>query len=167
MIVVTKEITGKELRVSLDGNLIWRANIETGKAKIEEAEGFKKYTTAAWTEIDYSQTPGKILVKAKLKMKTTEEGGRQTGFKSGLRPNHVFEYETGKQLVTWVGDVQFNEEEIIMPGDERDVIVRFLFHTPIEKYLNIGRKWWLHEGTRCIGEVEILEIKLPNRLITY
>lgn len=32
-----------------------------------------------------------IIVKAKVTMKTTEEGGRKFGFKSGYRPNHVFE----------------------------------------------------------------------------
>ena len=34
---------------------------------------------------------GLIIVKARVTMKATEEGGRQFGFKSDYRPNHVFE----------------------------------------------------------------------------
>jgi hypothetical protein len=37
------------------------------------------------------RTDDLIIVKAKITMKTTEEGGRQFGIKSGYRPNHVFE----------------------------------------------------------------------------
>jgi len=37
------------------------------------------------------RTDNLIIVKAKITMKTTEEGGRQSGFTSGYRPNHVFE----------------------------------------------------------------------------
>ncbi|WP_158655214.1 hypothetical protein [Flavivirga eckloniae] len=142
--------------------MIWSGNIETGITKIEDTGGFEKYSKATWEEIDYKETPDLILVKAKLKMRSTAEGGRQTGFTSGLRPNHVFEYENKRIKGTWIGDIQFEGQELIMPGEERIVTVRFLFHTPIEQYLTIGRKWWLHEGARCTGEVEIIEIKLPT-----
>jgi len=102
-----------------------------------------------------------ILVKTRLKMRTTEEGGRETGFISGLRPNHVFEYSDDGLLRTYIGDIQFEGKELIMPGEEKEVLVRFLDHQSIRKYLQVGRTWWVHEGARCTGEAEILEIKFP------
>jgi translation elongation factor EF-Tu-like GTPase len=103
-----------------------------------------------------------ILVKAILKMRTTAEGGRKTGFKSGLRPNHVFEYFEDEILRTWIGDIQFEGQELIMPGEKREVLVRFLDHEEVRKYLQVGIKWWVHEGSTCIGEAEVIEIKLPT-----
>lgn len=103
-----------------------------------------------------------ILVKARLKMRTTAEGGRKTGFISGLRPNHVFEYYDDGHLRTFIGDIQFEGQELIMPGEEKEVLVRFLDHGSVRNYLQVGRKWWVHEGSRCTGEAEIIEIKLPT-----
>jgi hypothetical protein len=34
--------------------------------------------------------------------------------------------------------------------------VRFLSNQPIEKYLDKGRKWWIHEGERVLGEAIII-----------
>ncbi len=59
-----------------------------------------------------------IIVKAKITMKTTEEGGRQSGFISGYRPNHVFEMpENLKNLRTYIGDIQFDDQDLIEPGE--------------------------------------------------
>lgn len=103
-----------------------------------------------------------IIVKAKLNMRNTEDGGREAGFKSGLRPNHVFEYYDDGLLRTYMGDVLFKGQELILPGDEKEVIVRFLDHQSIRKYIKVSRKWWLHEGEKCTGEAEMLEIELPT-----
>lgn len=100
----------------------------------------------------------RIVVKARLKMRTTEEGGRETGFKTGLRPNHVFEYSDDGIIRTYIGDLQFEGQELIMPGEEKEVLVRFLDCPPIHRYLQVGRKWWIHEGIKCTGELEMLEI---------
>ncbi|WP_264792689.1 hypothetical protein [Aureispira anguillae] len=97
-------------------------------------------------------------------MRTSNDGGRKTGFLSGLRPNHVFEYYDDGFLRTYIGDIQFEGQELIMPGEEKEVLVRFLDHPSIHVYLQIGRKWWIHEGARCTGEAEILEIKLPTTI---
>lgn len=105
-----------------------------------------------------------LLVKARLKMRTTNEGGRETGFASGLRPNHVFEYHNDGLLRTYIGDIQFEGPGLIMHGEEKEVLVRFLDHDTVRNYLQVGRKWWVHEGSRCTGEAEILEIKLPTAM---
>lgn len=92
-------------------------------------------------------------------MYPTAEGGRETGFLSGYRPNHVF--DNRGTLETYAGDINFDHQELFLPGETNEVTVRFLFHMPIEKYLNIGRKWWIYEGGKVIGEAEMLEIILP------
>ncbi|MCT4663674.1 MAG: hypothetical protein N4A45_00405 [Flavobacteriales bacterium] len=92
----------------------------------------------------------------------TEKGGRKTGFISGLRPNHVFEYHNDGILRTYVGDIIFEEQELILPGEVKEVFVRFIDCLSIHEYLQVGRKWWIHEGAQCTGEAEILEIILPT-----
>ncbi|MFT6922202.1 MAG: hypothetical protein ACJA1C_001204 [Crocinitomicaceae bacterium] len=158
---IIKEIKGHELYLWMNGKLIYKKCLDSGASKVFDVMAYDKYTFASITELDLKKTPQIIYVKAFLKMKTTSDGGRETGFKSGLRPNHVFEYENGKILSVYIGDIQFEAQELIMPGEEKEVTIRFLFHQPIEQYLHIGRKWWIHEGSKCTGEAEILEIELP------
>lgn len=60
-----------------------------------------------------------------------------------------------------MGDIQFDENELILPGETKGVLIRFLSRQPIDEYMNIGRKWWVHEGTKKIGEAEVIEIQFP------
>jgi hypothetical protein len=99
-----------------------------------------------------------ITIKAKLRLKTTDEGGRWSGIKTGYRPNHVFEYnKNGNFITTYVGEITFDKEWIQL-GDEETVTVRFLPEQSIEKYLRVGNLWWIHEGQKLVGEAEILEV---------
>ncbi|WP_312398401.1 hypothetical protein [Sphingobacterium sp.] len=99
---------------------------------------------------------GLFIVKARIKLISTEQGGRKTGIISGYRPNHVFEYTPeGKLFQTYIGDINFEGERLI-PGEERIATVRFLLVKELEQYLTKGRKWWLHEGPNVIGEAEVL-----------
>jgi translation elongation factor EF-Tu-like GTPase len=100
-----------------------------------------------------------IIVKAKITMKTTEDGGRISGFKSGYRPNHVFELPDNlKNLRTYIGDIRFDDQELIEPGETKIVTVRFLKNPEIEKYINVGQKWFINEAARTLGFGEIIEI---------
>ncbi len=66
-----------------------------------------------------------IIVKAKITMKTTEEGGRQSGLKSGYQPNHVFKLPDDiKNLKTLL--VTCNLRIKIEPGETQVETVRFL-----------------------------------------
>jgi len=104
------------------------------------------------------RTDDLIIVKAEIAMKTTEDGGRQFGFKSGYRPNHVFEMpEDFSNLNTYIGDIQFDDQELIKPGETKVVTVRFLKVPKVEKYINVGQKWFINEGARTVGFGEILE----------
>lgn len=100
-----------------------------------------------------------IIVKAKITMKATKDGGRQFGFKSGYRPNHVFELPPDlRNLITYVGDIQFNDQGLIEPGESKVVTVRFLKVPEIEKYMSVGQQWYINEGPKTLGVGEILEI---------
>ncbi|WP_190313702.1 EF-Tu C-terminal domain-related protein [Sphingobacterium chuzhouense] len=104
-----------------------------------------------------------IIVKAKVTMKTAEEGGRKFGFKSGYRPNHVFELpEDLRNIETYIGDIQFDDQELIEPGETKIVTVRFLKVPKIETFIRVGQKWFINEAARTLGFAEILEIKNPT-----
>lgn len=105
------------------------------------------------------QTDELIIVKARITMKTTEEGGRKSGFISGYRPNHIFEptYDL-KNLQSYIGDIRLEGEELFEPGESKIVTVRFLNVPPIEKYIKVGQKWLINEGPNTLGYGEILEI---------
>jgi hypothetical protein len=100
-----------------------------------------------------------IIVLAKIQFKKTEDGGRITPLKSGYRPNHVFEKVSNPKLLsTYIGDLEFDEQELIYPGETKIVTVRFLKNESLEKYITIGQKWFIYEVPNLIAEGEILEI---------
>ena len=100
-----------------------------------------------------------IIVRAKIHLRATAEGGRKTGFKSGYRPNHVFERKNdGQILQTYVGDILFDHSDLVEPGTIEIVTVRFLKIPEIEKYIRVGQKWWIYEVPRIVAEGEILEV---------
>ena len=100
-----------------------------------------------------------IIVKAQISMKSSENGGRISGFKSGYRPNHIFEMQNnGQFLNSYIGDILFDDQEVIKPGETKIVKVRFLKNSEIEKYIKVGQKWFINEGARNFGIGEILEI---------
>lgn len=98
------------------------------------------------------------IVKARIRLKPTNEGGRKTGIKSGYRPNHVFEYKNGNMVSAYMGDVIFDEQEWIEPGEEKVVTIRFMSGQAIKDFLTVGRIWWIHEGNRLVAEAEIVGI---------
>ena len=101
-----------------------------------------------------------LTIKARFKFYPTEKGGRKTPINSGYRPNHVFEYKgKSNDLVdTYIGDISFNGQKSLSPGESIVATVRFLKHGDIERFIQIGRIWWIHEANIKIGEAEIIEI---------
>ena len=141
----------------MNGKLIYKRWLDTGQSKVFDVMAYDKYTLTSIRDLEYENNGGLLIIKAKLKLKSTEEGGRQTGFISGYRPNHVFEYnDNGQLLQTYIGDIIFEGTPTIEPGEEREVTVRFLMNQPIERYLDRGRIWWIHEGAKQIGQAEII-----------
>lgn len=154
---ILKRIEGNELYLYMNGKLIYKRWLDTGQSKVFDVMAYDKYTLTSIRDLEYENNGGLLIIKAKLKLKSTEEGGRQTGFISGYRPNHVFEYnDNGQLLQTYIGDIIFEGTPTIEPGEEREVTVRFLMNQPIERYLDRGRIWWIHEGAKQIGQAEII-----------
>ncbi|MDR2271903.1 MAG: hypothetical protein LBF27_13445 [Sphingobacterium sp.] len=138
----------------MNGKLIYKRWLDTGESKVFDVKAYDKYTLANIEEVNNQY--GLLIVKAKIKLTSIENGGRKTGISSGYRPNHVFEYTPeGKLQRTYIGDIHF-ESENLSPGEERVTTVRFLLVKELETYLTKGRKWWLHEGPKPIGEAEVL-----------
>lgn len=154
---ILKKIEGNELYLYMNGNLIYKRWLDTGQSKVFDIMAYDKYTLTSIRDLEY-ENPGELIsIKAILNLKSTEEGGRQTGIISGYRPNHVFEHsDNGQLLQTFIGDIILDGKAIFEPGEEGEVTVRFLINQPIEKYLNKGRIWWIHEGDRQIGQAEII-----------
>lgn len=102
---------------------------------------------------------GLIIVRAKISMKKTEDGGRKSGFSSGYRPNHVFEMPVDlSKLKAYGGDIQFEGQELFNPGETKIVTVRFLRQPAVEKYMRVGQKWFINEAATTLGFGEILEV---------
>ena len=101
-----------------------------------------------------------ILVRAKIRLYLNEDGGRQTGIKSGYWPNHAFEKpELPNLLKAYIGEIQFDKPDIILPGESAEVNVAFLEIDEIKRYIKVGQKWFIYEGSgRLYGEGEIISI---------
>lgn len=100
-----------------------------------------------------------IYVKANFYLRTPEQGGRKTPIKTNYRPNHLFEKATHfKKIKTYVGQIEFSEQEFIFPGETKIVMVKFLRFGEIEKYIVVGKKWLIYEVPRLIAEAEIIEV---------
>jgi hypothetical protein len=155
---VYKKITkNNELYLYMNGNLIYKSWLDSGQSKVFDTMAYDKYTLTSIRDLEFENPSGLISIQAKLTMKKTEDGGRLDGFISGYRPNHVFEYnDKGQLLQTYIGDIIFEGQKRIEPGETKNVTVRFLINQPIEKYFEKGRKWWIHEGEKTIGEAEII-----------
>ncbi|QEM02786.1 hypothetical protein DIU31_004375 [Mucilaginibacter rubeus] len=155
--LIHKEVKDRELYVYMNGKLIYKRWLDTGASKVFDVMAYDKYTLASIREIKQEEHQ-LISVKALIKLKATKDGGRRTGILSGYRPNHVFEYDKdGNRFETYIGDIRWDDGFTIEPGEEKAVTVRFFLGWKIERYLNIGRKWWIHEGPRCVGEAELIE----------
>lgn len=153
---ILKKIENNELYLYMNGRLIYKRWLDTGQSKVFDSMAYDKYTLTSFKDMSHENPKDLICVKARLKMKTTAEGGRTSGFISGYRPNHVFERNEGKAFQTFIGDIVFEGQSTIEPGEEKIVTVRFLLCMPLEQYMNVGRKWWIQEASRVIGEAEII-----------
>ena len=61
-----------------------------------------------------------------------------------------------------MGDLQIEGNGFIELGKEYEVMIRFPLVQRIERFMNKGRKWWIHEASRQLGEAEIIEFEMPK-----
>lgn len=143
-----------ELHLYINGKPVYKRRLDTDELEIFDSATYEKYRLASQEEL--LAVNGMLIVKAKIRLTSTENGGRKTDIISGYRPNHVFEYTSeAKVYQFFTGDINF-EGEKLMPGEETIATVRLHLTKKVEKYLTKGRKWWLYEVPNLIGEAEIL-----------
>jgi len=92
---------------------------------------------------------------AKLKYRTTEEGGRNGYAASGYRP-HI-EFDNYPECLT-SGSQTFINKEKVYPGDTVDAKINIIGTEYFTKRLYIGKKFKFCEGSRVIGTGEITEV---------
>ena len=162
--LITKEISkSNELYLYMNGKLIYKRWLHTGQSEIFDVMAYDKYTFSSYTDLDVKDSSHLIRVKVKIRLDTTVEGGRRSGIANGYRPNHVFEYkENGEMVEAFMGDVVFENQDLLELGKEYEVMIRFPLVQRIERFMDKGRTWWMHEGPRKIGQAEIIDFEMPQ-----
>lgn len=122
---ILKKIENDEFYLYMNSKLIYKRWLKTGQSKVFDVMAYDKYTLTSIRDLDYENKSDLLTIKARLTMKRAEDGGRKTGFISGYRPNHVFEYKEGQLLQTFIGDIKFEGQDTIEPGEQKLVTVRF------------------------------------------
>ncbi len=95
--------------------------------------------------------------KALVRLLTTEESGLNKPVRIGYRPLVWFDLSI-KGISSTSGSWQKMEKEILFPGEIAQVEIAILVTTFYKNKLFVGLKFRLTEGSRLIGEGEILEI---------
>lgn len=93
-------------------------------------------------------------IKAKLKYRTTEEGGRKRSAYSGYRPHVKF---PGKFELT-SGQQRFVNTNEVKPGETVEAEITLLFTDPFRNYLYVGLNFNFYESSVLIGSGVILEV---------
>lgn len=162
--VVRKEISEhNELYLYMNGKLIYKRWLNTGNSKVFDLMAYSKYTYASYTDLDVENSPHVICVRAKIRFNPSTEGGRSIGILSGYRPNHFFRLdEEDEREECFMGEIKFNEPDVLELGKTYEVNVRFILSQRIEPYLKIGKKWLIKEGSVNVGNGEIIGF-LPSK----
>lgn len=161
--LIEKRFSENEFYLYMNGRLVYKKWFDLGYSKVFDRGAWSKYTDFTYTDLDIQDSPNIITVKAKIRFKTKAEGGRSISIQNGFRPDHVFEYEeNGKLHQAFIGEISFDEYEELELGKSYEVNVRFPFAQRIERFIDKGRKWWIHEGLLQIGEGEMLDIEIPQ-----
>jgi len=91
---------------------------------------------------------------ARLKYRTTEEGGRRTPAVSGYRPAVKFPFS---DLLT-SGQQIFLDKEKVYPGDTVTAEISIISIDHFKYKLSVGQRFDFREGPNIIGTGEIIEI---------
>lgn len=153
---IEKMITDNELYVFMNGELIYKRWLSSGNSKVFNIMAYDKYTLTSLSDL-VDKGNISIHVLAKISLLKTEDGGRKSGILSGYRPNHLFDNDIKtKGYNSFMGQITWEDNMMLLPGEERNVYIHFLGSAAIDKYLNIGQKWYLYEGPHMIGNAEMV-----------
>ncbi|WGO98159.1 hypothetical protein QFX18_19310 [Saccharophagus degradans] len=102
---------------------------------------------------------GPLMVKAKVSLLCKKEGGRHTPIFGSVafRPNHNF--GDAKNRNFHIGQINFEQNDIIHPGEQRIVQIRFLNVRGLKELLKVGLVWRIQEGPTLIGYGEVIDVQ--------
>ncbi|WP_276373968.1 hypothetical protein [Chryseolinea sp. H1M3-3] len=99
----------------------------------------------------YEQEFNKVDFIAKLKYRTTEQGGRKIPAKSGYRPQVKFDFAEMQTS----GQQTFIDKESVLPGEIVDAKIKILSPDYFAGCLTEGMEFEFREGATIIGTGEI------------
>ena len=90
-----------------------------------------------------------LVVRARIRLVDTEEGGRKTPFISGYRPNFVFNSSHNRD-----GRITLPDREQMAPGEHSDVLIQILIHSRNPYPYPPGEQdlFFIREGPVTVGE---------------
>ena len=97
-----------------------------------------------------------IRVLARLRVLSTEAGGRKVPFTTRYRPNHNFGTPENRHF--FIGQVEVPEGEYVYPGETRDLEITFLNVVGLRENLTPGKTWRVQEGFMLVATAEVLEL---------
>jgi translation elongation factor EF-Tu-like GTPase len=97
-----------------------------------------------------------IWVAARLRMLSTEEGGRTQPFFKGYRPDHNFSEDP--DAIVYRGQVYLKDRDQLAPGESCEARVLFIGSSILKELVTSGRVWRIQEGKKLVGMGEILSI---------
>ena len=161
--VIEKRFSDNEFYLLMNGELIYKKWFNLGYSRVFDRGAWSKHTEFSYTDLDVENSMNIITVRAKVRFKTYEEGGRNKGILSRYRCDQVFEYdEDGKVYQAFMAEFSFEDFAELELGKTYEVNVRFPNAQRVERFMEKGRKWWIHEGSVLVGEGEMLEIEMPK-----
>ena len=101
-----------------------------------------------------------FLVEAAISMLPTEISGRTRGITSGYQPNHNFGGIDNK--IMRMGSVTVLNDEWILPGETKNVIVHFSMPEGYVVDLRPSLEWRIQEGSKHVANGVIIFVYDPN-----
>ena len=103
-----------------------------------------------------TQAPGAITVRARIRLLTTAEGGRQTPVQGSgtYNPNHRF-FEDDQMTMGFIG---LPERTGLPLGETVETVVTFLPLDWLTDELYPGRDWRIQEGSHLVGRGTVIEV---------
>ena len=96
-----------------------------------------------------------IDVLAEVSFLTTSEGGKSGPVRGRYRPNHNFGAADGR--ITYIGQIEFDPDDEVVPGESRTVRIRFLSGSGLDALLSVGREWRIQEGPKLVARAKLIE----------
>ena len=119
--------------------------LETSKTKLDSIR-----------ESLYFMSIGILRVRASVHFLTPEEGRRTSSVRGLYRPIHNFGDADNREL--WFGQIPLSGNDMIEPGDSRDLIVEFPLDPRLVAELVPGRGWRIQEGPTLVANARLIEV---------